>query len=76
MYRSNLYLPALGLFLPFEEPFDGFDEELNVEFDLIPPAWPDEEYDESPASDIPEWLIGGDMFWHYSHYLQLTMHFL
>jgi hypothetical protein len=45
---------ALGLFLPLEELFEGLDEELNVEFDLIPPASPDEEYVESPASDIPE----------------------
>ena len=36
-------LPALGLFLPLEELFEGLDEALNVEFDLIPPAWPDEE---------------------------------
>ena len=54
-------LPAFGLFFPLDEAFDGFDDALNVEFDRIPLAWPDEEYDESPASDIPEWFIGGDM---------------
>ena len=31
-------LPAFGLFFPFDVLFDGFDEELNAEFDLTPAA--------------------------------------